>query len=116
MHESDDKTLVSKPPKTTQTKVDQFFFINMTKFSFYNKERMKSLLKKSPSYPNGFVNLAYTDQTAYDLSQFHDATVIDLCATPIQSVVIDNFPNLKRLRTQRCSNLTTLKVTNCPNL
>ena len=71
---------------------------------------------KSPSYPNGFVNLAYTDQTAYDLSQFHDATVIDLCATPIQSVVIDNFPNLKRLRTQRCSKLTTFKVTNCPNL
>ena len=77
----------------------------------------KKLFSKQESDVNkDFVNLAYTEFHQLNLEKYKNCVVLDLCSTPVESVIIDSFSNLKRLRTQRCMKLKTLKVTNCPNL
>lgn len=61
-----------------------------------------------------FANLAYSKEVP-PLEQFREVHVLDLLCTPITSLIIDNFPNLKRLRASR-SSLKKAEITNCPNL
>ena len=62
-----------------------------------------------------FANLAY-QKTLPPLDQLHDNHVIDLLCTPIQTVDLDNFPNLKRFRASRSRRLASVTIKNCPNL
>ena len=60
--------------------------------------------KDTSSFPtiiNGFANLAYTSWNG-DINEFKDCLVIDLLNTPVQTVEIVGFPNLKRFRAPRC--------------
>lgn len=62
-----------------------------------------------------FANLAYQN-TLPPLDQLHDNHIIDLLCTPIQTVDLDNFPNLKRFRASRSRRLVSVTIKNCPNL
>ena len=61
-----------------------------------------------------FKSLAYSKNIP-PLDQFRDVHVLDLLCTPIKKIVIDNFPNLKRLRAARTL-IQSVEIMNCPNL
>ncbi|OHS94072.1 hypothetical protein TRFO_39723 [Tritrichomonas foetus] len=60
-------------------------------------------------------NFAFSNDEI-DLTEVSNAEVIDLTNTHVENFVIDNFPNLKRIRACQCSNLQKIAIKRCPSL
>ncbi|OHS97873.1 hypothetical protein TRFO_35834 [Tritrichomonas foetus] len=65
---------------------------------------------------SNMISFAYHDVLDYDQSKFSQIESLDFLSTKISEVLLNNLPNLKRIRVSKCDQVTSIKLTNMPKL